>query len=184
MDRMKRLMPASMMLTVGLALAGCGDENQSRVTDVIDGDTVEVAIGVEGEHERVRLIGIDAPERGECGYGEAGGHLFDLVDGKTVNLDSDPSQADRDRYGRLLRYVFVGSDNVNEAMVADGYAREYTYAELVGFFLDPLRQLPRARQIGHGPALIQCPVGDEKCEKGFDRSGGAPSRGGGRPSRP
>jgi Excalibur calcium-binding domain/Staphylococcal nuclease homologue len=106
------------------------------VTDVIDGDTVDVSTG-----ERIRIIGIDTPERGQCGFAEATSHLESLVSGKTVALVPG-ARADKDRYGRLLRYVDT-SDGIDvglalvEADLAvsrydsrDGYgghAREASY---------------------------------------------------------
>ena len=69
------------------------------VTHIEDGDTIEVDTG-----QRVRLIGIDAPENGVCGYQEAGLRLAELVRGQTVTLIPG-AQDDVDKYGRLLRYV-------------------------------------------------------------------------------
>ena len=69
------------------------------VTHIEDGDTIEVNTG-----QRVRLIGIDAPENGVCGYQEAGLRLAELVRGQTVTLIPG-AQDDVDKYGRLLRYV-------------------------------------------------------------------------------
>ena len=101
------------------------------VSYVLDGDTIEVLI--DGKKERVRLIGIDSPEFGdeknpeECFARESSQRMKELVDRKKVRLESDPTQSDRDIYGRLLRYVFSDGTFVNLAMVADGFAREYTY---------------------------------------------------------
>lgn len=95
-------------------------ENLALVTFVVDGDTVEIESG-----ERVRLIGIDAPERGDSYYSESKVQLEKLVLNKQVRLEKDVSQADR--YGRLLRYVFVGDLFVNLEMVKKGYALAYTY---------------------------------------------------------
>lgn len=69
------------------------------VSRVIDGDTIEMANGT-----RVRLIGIDTPERGDCGYDQASGALSDLIAGQPVTLTSGAAD-EYDRYGRLLRYV-------------------------------------------------------------------------------
>lgn len=80
-----------------------------QVTQVIDGDTVEVSR--DGVLERVRLLGIDTPERGECGYDEATALVGDLVTGREVTLVVGSSD-DRDRYGRLLRFVEVTVDDV------------------------------------------------------------------------
>jgi endonuclease YncB( thermonuclease family) len=92
------------------------------VTRVIDGDTIVVGT------ERVRLLGIDAPETGECYARDATLHLNHVAIGKQVQLEPDPSQDDRDRYGRLLRYVRMPSGtNLNRYMIGEGYAHEYTY---------------------------------------------------------
>lgn len=69
---------------------------------MIDGDTIELEGG-----ERVRLLCIDTPERGQPGYTEATEFLRGLVEGKRVRLEADPEHADRDRFGRLLRYVWL-----------------------------------------------------------------------------
>lgn len=71
-----------------------------RVTHVVDGDTLVIGSG-----ERVRLIGIDTPERGNCGYREAADALRTLVEGRKVTLVNPESVQDEDRYRRLLRYV-------------------------------------------------------------------------------
>jgi micrococcal nuclease len=96
---------------------------------VADGDTITVAI--DGVDERVRLIGIDAPELHnprECFAQEAADHAARVLSGNSVRLEADPSQDDRDRYGRLLRYVFLpDGSNVNAGLVASGVAYEYTY---------------------------------------------------------
>ncbi len=102
-------------------LTGCVSEPAgvaATVVFVIDGDTIEVSL--DGRNERLRLVGIDAPERGECGYEEARSALIDLVDGVAVRLEADVS--DRDRFGRLLRYVWVGDVLVNEVLTSEGVA--------------------------------------------------------------
>jgi endonuclease YncB( thermonuclease family) len=106
-----------------------GQTTQAQVTRVIDGDTIEVSIG--GALYRVRYIGIDtpetvAPDRPVGCYGpEASAANKALVEGKTVTLEKDVS--DVDQYGRLLRYVYVGSTFVNAELVRQGYAHAYTY---------------------------------------------------------
>lgn len=86
------------------------------VSRVIDGDTFDLETG-----ERVRLIGIDAPERGEPFYEESRDSLVDLVEGIGVVLTKDES--DTDIYGRSLRYVVSGNIDVNEEMLRRGFAR-------------------------------------------------------------
>jgi micrococcal nuclease len=88
---------------------------------VIDGDTIELTNG-----QKVRLLGIDAPEKGQYYYEEAGSRLEQLVRGKEVFLEKDVSN--RDNYGRLLRYVYVGSLFVNLEMVREGYAQAFVVA--------------------------------------------------------
>lgn len=101
-----------------------GAPDQSPVVlSVTDGDTVEVRIGT--GVEPLRLIGINAPEGGECFAGEATERLTELVGGQPVRLEMDES--DRDQYGRLLRYLHVGDTLVNALMVAEGYALAYRY---------------------------------------------------------
>jgi endonuclease YncB( thermonuclease family) len=87
------------------------------VTHVVDGDTVDVTGG-----ERVRLIGIDAPEAGQCGAGEASAALAAMVEGKPVALVAVPGRDDRDRYGRLLRYVQVGGTDAGMELIKAGLA--------------------------------------------------------------
>lgn len=107
-------------------------EGPFPVTSVTDGDTIRVTI--EGGSTRVRLIGIDTPEVNDprkpvqCFGQEASRRAHDLMDGTQVWLEYDPSQSRRDRYGRTLAYVWL-SDAVlvNEKMVHEGYAHEYTY---------------------------------------------------------
>jgi micrococcal nuclease len=100
-----------------------------EVVRVIDGDTIQV--DVDGSLERVRYIGIDTPEtvhprKGvECFGKEASAKNAALVGGKTVRLVRDVS--DRDRYGRLLRYVWVDDVFVNLELVREGYAQVSTY---------------------------------------------------------
>jgi micrococcal nuclease len=97
-----------------------------RVVRVIDGDTIELEGG-----ERVRLLSIDTPETVkpntpiQCFGKESSNHARELLEGKEVTLVRDIE--DRDKYGRLLRYVYLGNLFVNEALVKDGYARVYTY---------------------------------------------------------
>lgn len=102
---------------------------EAFVLNVIDGDTIRVATPFVSVAV-VRLIGVDAPEvkrPEECFGKEAADALRALVDGKQVFLEEDPTQGDKDRYDRQLRYVWSGPDLVNEWLVLGGYAEEYTY---------------------------------------------------------
>jgi micrococcal nuclease len=104
------------------------------VVRVVDGDTLDTIIN--GRLERVRLIGIDTPETVhpsrpvECFGPQASTKVRKVLEGRRVWFERDRSQGDRDRYGRLLRYVHspINGKNFNHALVAQGYAHEYTYA--------------------------------------------------------
>ena len=107
-------------------------EGPFPVASVTDGDTIRVT--VLGRSTRVRLIGIDTPEVTDprkpvqCFGQEASRRAHDLLDGTQVWLEYDPSQSRRDRYGRTLAYVWLTDEVlVNEKMVYEGYAHEYTY---------------------------------------------------------
>ena len=92
----------------------------SHVTRVIDGDTIEI----EGGH-KVRYIGIDTPEKGDCFESQATTRNKELVLNKKVTLKKDVSETDR--YGRLLRYVYVDDIFVNNQLVVEGYAQASSY---------------------------------------------------------
>ena len=103
-----------------------------RVISVTDGDTLKVSI--DGKTETLRLIGIDTPETldfrkpVQCFGKEASNKAKEILSGKNVKLESDPTQGERDKYNRLLRYVFLEDGTFyNKLMIADGYAHEYTY---------------------------------------------------------
>ena len=107
-----------------LLLVGCSfPPDTARVTQVIDGDTIVI----EGDY-RVRYIGIDTPEiHPELeAYGmEAWQANRDLVEGKEIRLERDVSETDK--YGRLLRYVYVGEVMVNAELVKQGLAQAKAY---------------------------------------------------------
>jgi micrococcal nuclease len=120
----RRLAVSIVAATVaGCTAAGAPDEGPDGgifavVARVEDGDSLVATI--DGLEERVRLAGINAPERDECGGPEAQAMLAELVGSGPVRLV--PSEPSRDRYGRLLAHVFTGDELVNEAMVAAGLA--------------------------------------------------------------
>ena len=87
-----------------------------KVTRVIDGDTVEV-----NGYGTIRVIGIDTPERGECGFAKATSVMKNLVLGKTVTLVPG-ARDNKDRYDRLLRYVDVGNQDAGLQLIKRGLA--------------------------------------------------------------
>jgi endonuclease YncB( thermonuclease family) len=131
-----------------LAAAGCGDgagtstepsapgpSEDGVVAYVNDGDTLRLRDG-----RRVRLLQIDAPElRGDC-YGKAAlATLRRLApEGTRVTLARDPGLDARDRYGRLLRYVFASGRNLNLELVRQGAASPYFYRKERGRYAEAL----------------------------------------------
>lgn len=96
-------------------IAVCGASDNTIVTKVIDGDTVVVEGGY-----HVRLLGMDADEKGYPCYLQAKTRLEQLVLGKNVVLEKD--KTDSDQYGRCLRYIFIGTTNVDVQLTKEGLA--------------------------------------------------------------
>lgn len=89
------------------------------VVSVIDGDTFDAER--DGARERVRIIGIDTPEREQCGYSEASTALREAIGGRSVTLVSG-AETNRDTYGRLLRYVELDGTDVGVDLIERGLA--------------------------------------------------------------
>ncbi len=106
-------------------------ESRSRgvLKSVVDGDTVKVRTG--GKNKTVRLIGIDTPEvygGEECGGAQASASLKRMVhSGNRITLVRDRTQDDKDRYGRLLRYVEKGGNDLGRRQIRQGWAKVYVY---------------------------------------------------------
>ena len=104
-------------------------EEAVKVVRVVDGDTINVLIN--GKTEPVRYIGIDTPETVDprkpvqCFGVESSKKNKELVEGALVRLEKDIT--DRDKYNRLLRYVWLNNVLINEKLVADGFAKSYSY---------------------------------------------------------
>ena len=130
---------------------GAGDTESSRVARVVDGDTIVLSGG-----ERVRYIGIDTPESVKPGtpvqcYAKAASHANQrLVAGQPVRLRFDAER--RDRYGRLLAYVYRAGDGlfVNAELVRRGYARTLTIPPDVSHAGEFRRLARSARRAGRG----------------------------------
>ena len=122
------------------------ERTQATVISVIDGDTIDVNIS--GSVYRVRYIGIDTPERGQVGYDEATLANAQLVSNRVVELEKDVSETDK--YGRLLRYVWVKEGMVNAILVASGYAQESPYPPDVKYQAGFFELQSQAREAGWG----------------------------------
>jgi len=120
---MKKFLFALILITL---VFGCTqketnfEKEETLVMRVIDGDTVQLFGG-----ETVRLIGIDSTEKGEECFEEAREKLQELVERKTVLLEKDIEE--RDKYGRLLAYLYVDNVFVNLKMVEEGFAYAFEF---------------------------------------------------------
>jgi endonuclease YncB( thermonuclease family) len=173
MNRGRWIGCGAVALTVVLATAGflvvrrrdSSDDlppDVGRVERTVDGDTLVVDLG--GDRETIRLVGVDTPETVdpdqsvECFGPEASHHLAELLPPDTlVRLERDVEP--RDRYGRLLAYLYRTSDDlfVNHDLVAGGYAEARSYPPNTA--LDPeLQAAQRQAQTGHAGQWGACPA--------------------------
>lgn len=102
------------------------------VVRVVDGDTLKIM--KDGEEVTLRLIGMNTPETVDprttvqCFGHEASDKAKELLTGKKVRLETDPSQDTLDKYGRTLGYIYLENGTMyNKWMIKHGYAYEYTY---------------------------------------------------------
>lgn len=115
-----------------------------EVKRVDDGDTIEIFRY--GRKEKVRFIGIDTPETVDprkvvqCFGKEASAKTKQLLTGKTVRIEFDPIVGERDKYDRLLAYVWLGSELINLALLREGYAHEYTYRSQIYKYQSDFKQ--------------------------------------------
>ena len=104
--------------------------DRGTVVRIVDGDTVDVRL-TSGKRERVRLIGIDATEQGACYAVQASARARALALNRRVVLRGDATQDTRDRYGRLLAYVWLpGGKDLGYQLIAGGFAKVYVYRDL------------------------------------------------------
>lgn len=122
--------PTTTSTDPGAGDGGSSGTDRARVVRVTDGDTLKVRLA-DGREEYVRILGIDTPEvhgRTECGGAAASRRMRRLAPvGVRVVLVGDPTQADRDRYDRLLRYVQRRGKDVGRAQVAAGLAQVFVH---------------------------------------------------------
>jgi micrococcal nuclease len=103
-----------------------------RVAKFDDGDTI--VVDMNGSQETVRFIGVDTPETHkpntpiQCYGPEAANYTKRLIGSQSVRLQADPLDTNRDRYGRLLRYVYLPDGTlVEQKLITEGYGFAYTY---------------------------------------------------------
>jgi micrococcal nuclease len=167
---MRRIAPFALLLAAAVAVLVTRSGGHSRATAfgraqvlrVVDGDTIRVRL--DGRTERVRYIGVDTPESVkpgtpvQCFAKRAAAANAALVAGRSVRLVGDVEQ--RDRYGRLLAYVYREPDGafVNAQLVRDGYARTLTIAPNVAHARQFARLAQTARESGRG-LWTACSIG-------------------------
>lgn len=120
---------------------------ESTVKEVLDGDTFILYNG-----DRIRLLSIDAPEKGRCGAQEATIALTNLISGKPVTITEER----RDQYGRRMGLVYHGQTLINETMLASGWARP-TY--------DKNSQKDRLQAASHKATENQLGIHSSLCKK-------------------
>ncbi len=125
-----------------------------RVTELNDGDTITVDMS--GVEEKIRMIGVDTPETEDprkpvqCFGRAASTFTKELVGTQAVRLEADPLNTNRDRYNRLLRYVYLPDGRlVNSELIKQGYGFAYTSFPFTK--LEEFKQLQtEARQANRG----------------------------------
>jgi micrococcal nuclease len=115
---MIRLWSAVLLLTIVTTIVA--DELRGKVVSIADGDTITVLDAAKKQH-KVRLNGIDAPEKAQAFGAKSKARLGELVAGKDVLVD----WKEKDQYGRVLGTVYLESLDVNQKMVRDGFAWFY-----------------------------------------------------------
>ena len=121
----------------------CGADSNTIVTKVIDGDTIVVEGGY-----HVRLLSIDADEKGYPCYAQAKTRLEELTLGKQIRLEKD--KTDLDQYGRCLRYVFLGDTNIDVQLAREGLAVARFYAPDVKYKTEIIEAEKQAQTGGIG----------------------------------
>lgn len=124
--------PTSSQASSAVTTTAVGKTANASVEKVVDGDTIEAKLDSEDKIYKIRFLGINTPETVdprrpvECFGKEASNKMKELLTGKRIRLEADPQADERDKYGRLLRNVFLedGTD-VNAYMVREGYAYAY-----------------------------------------------------------
>lgn len=151
------LAPSPMPSVIMVSPTAIPGSEYAKVVSVVDGDTIKIEGG-----EVVRYIGINTPETVapnrpiECFGKEASAKNKELVLGKTVRLEKDVSN--RDKYGRLLRYVWIDEVLINEQLVRDGYAQVSTYPPDVKYESRFLNAERESRANSKGLWGAQCTV--------------------------
>ena len=146
----KRITFSATLLAIGISVSSSYAASATNtIAKVYDGDTITLSSG-----ERVRLLQIDTPELSpeKCYSKEARSALVALLNSpRQITLKTDPKLDKVDRYGRLLRYVFVGKTNINLKLVEIGAAAPYFYRGEKGQYSEQIlnaAQMAKSKSIG------------------------------------
>lgn len=170
---MKKVLLAIALLVLSLftTITVNAQDKLFKVLSVVDGDTI--IVDVRGKKETVRLLGIDAPETKDprkpvqCFGQAAKDKMKSFVLGKSVILIDDSTQGNRDKYKRLLRYVYLNDSKrtfVNGEMVKQGYAFSYKEypTKMLGKFSD-FEKYARENKLGlWGSCSLSSPTTTKK----------------------
>ncbi len=151
MVRLRIFIVCCVLISFTVALSA---QETYRCIRVVDGDTIIVEI--DGKKERIRLIGVDTPEtvhpkKPVEHYGkEASAFTRKLTEGEVVRLEYDDDTQRRDRYGRLLAYVYLPDGTfLNAEIIKQGYG--FAYTRFPFKYMEQFRQYERsARETGTG----------------------------------
>ncbi|MDR3305007.1 MAG: thermonuclease family protein [Clostridiales Family XIII bacterium] len=161
MAKQRKLAAALILILIAIAAAmlfaayggASGDTAAVRVLRVVDGDTI--VVDLDGISEKVRLIGIDTPESvhpdasKNVPYGKvASDYTKSRLEGQSVTLEFDTTE--RDRYGRLLAYVYIGDEMFNKTLLEEGHASVSTYPPNVKYVEEFTAAQKAAREAGKG----------------------------------
>ena len=134
----------------------------------IDGDTIDVKTST-GAIQRVRLIGVDTPETHDprktvqCFGQVAAAYTKTQLEGKLVRLVADPEDSDKDKYGRLLRYVYLGDALFNQQLIAQGYG--FAYVVFPYQKIDDFRKSEREARVANRGLWNGCNIDESKAIK-------------------
>ena len=157
MPHSRSILPAALLL---LVLTGSTLAEQLKVVSISDGDTF-TGLDSQNRQVKIRLHGIDAPEKVQAFGNVSRKALGDLIEGKTVEVQ----QVDKDRYGRVVANVHVGGTHVNRELVAKGLAWRYVQYDKKGEFTQVEQAAKTARKGLWGDANPVPPWEWRKSEK-------------------
>lgn len=138
---MPQLHPLITAVLILLALTGFAQAEILKVVSISDGDTF-TGLDSQNRQVKIRLHGIDAPEKAQAFGNVARKALGDLIEGKTVEIQ----QVEKGRYGRVVANVHVGGTYVNREQVAKGLAWRYVQYDKKGEFTQVEQAAKRARK--------------------------------------